>query len=123
MLEFLGIACLAVALGQTSCMHEIGAAPGPRNALLDSYEMRVAPGMYQLSYAASGHDYGVADLTRHWHARAAQLCAGAFFGQPLSQAHYPEPGFDAMTSSLALAAVRTFNVEVYGAARCADASR
>lgn len=60
---------------------------------------------------------------RNTGARAAWVCAGAYRGLPLTQTQYPEPGFDALTSYLSVAAVRTFNVEVYGVAHCLDASR
>lgn len=85
--------------------------------------MRVAPGVYQLSYAASGHEYDVPGLTQHWHERAARYCGGGYLGLPQSQVQYPEPGFDAMTSFLPVAAVRTFTVEVYGVAHCHDRAR
>ena len=123
MFEFLSIVCLAAALNQAGCAQQSDAVQGQRKSMPDAYEMRVAPGMYQLSYAASGHEYDVSGLTQHWRERAAQLCAGDYRGLPQSQVQYPEPGFDAMTSFLSVAAVRTFNVEVYGVAHCADGAR
>lgn len=123
MFEFLSIACLAAALNQTGCVPQSDAARGPHKIIADVYEIRVAPGMYQLSYAASGHEYDVSGLTQHWHERAALHCAGNYLGLPQTQIQYPEPGFDAMTSFLSVAAVRTFNVEVYGVAHCLERAR
>lgn len=121
MFKLLSIVGVAAVLSQGA--QQAGAAQGQRHAVPDSHEMRVAPGMYQLSYAASGHAYDVPALARHWHTRAALVCAGAYHGLPLAQTHYPEPGFDALTSYLSVAAVRTFNVEVYGVAHCLDGRR
>ena len=123
MFEFLSIVGVVAALSQGGWMQQAGGAQEQRNAVPDSHEMRVAPGMYQLSYAASGHEYGVPELVQHWRQRAVRVCDGAYYGLPLAQTHYPEPGFDALTSYLSAAAVRTFNVEVYGVAHCLDASR
>lgn len=123
MFRLLRIVGVAAVLSQGGCAQQAGAAQGQRNAVPDSHEMRVAPGMYQLSYAASAHEYDVPALAQHWRARAAWVCAGAYRGLPLTQTQYPEPGFDALTSYLSVAAVRTFNVEVYGVAHCLDASR
>lgn len=121
MREFLSIVCVAAVLSLGGCAHHAGGTQGQSAAVSDSHEMRVAPGMYQLSYAASGHAYDLPELVQHWHARAAQVCAGAYRGLPLAQTQYPEPGFDALTSYLSVAAVRTFSVEVYGVAHCLDA--
>lgn len=123
MFKLLGIVGIAAVLSQSGCAQQAGAAQEERNTLPDSHEMRVAPGMYQLSYAGSGHAYDVPELARHWHARAALVCAGAYRGLPLADTHYPEPGFDALTSYLSVAPVRTFSVEVYGVAHCFDGSR
>ena len=123
MFEFLSIVCLAAALSQGSCVQQANGASGQQRSAPDSYEMRVAPGMYQLSYAASAHDYSVPGLVAHWRERAAQLCGGDHRGVPQSQIRYPDPGFDAITAFLSVETVRTYNVEVYGVAHCADDSR
>lgn len=121
MFEFLSIACAAAAIGQGGCLPD----DGWQSASLrpDAYEMQVAAGEYQLSYSGDGHDFEPAVLTEHWRRRAALICAGDYRGRPMVQVEYPEPGYDAMVSFLPLAESRTFNVQVFGVAHCADATR
>jgi hypothetical protein len=121
--DFRSIVGVAAVLSLGGCAQQAGGAQGQRHAVPDSHEMRVAPGRYQLSYAASGHAYDEPELVQHWRERAASVCVGAYRGLPLAQTQYPEPGFDALTSYLSVAAVRSFNVEVYGVAHCFDAGR
>jgi hypothetical protein len=122
MFELLSIVCTAAALSQVGgCIPDQSTgAQAPRP---DSYEMRVAPGTYQLSYAGHGKHFAADTLLEHWRRRASQLCAGTFSGQPLSQTTYPDPGYELMVSRLFLASSRSYNVEVYGVAYCADGSR
>ena len=128
MFEFLSIVCTAAALAQGGCLPDstgggnglFGSGEAPRP---DAHEMRVAPGMYQLSYAGRGDRFPGDTLVAHWRRRASQLCAGDFVGMPLAQTTYPEPGYDAMVMYLPLSATRTYNTEVYGVAHCTDATR
>jgi len=121
MFEMLSIACTAAMLGGGSCAPHGAAASAPPAP--DSYEMRVGPGMYQLSYAARGDRFDSAALTEHWRRRASQLCAGDYVGQPLQQTTHPDPGYDAMVSLMFITASRTWNTEVYGVAHCDDPRR
>lgn len=121
MFEFLSIVCTAAALAQGSCMPDLQG--GDRPPTPDSYEMRVAPGMYQLSYAGHGRHFAGQALVHHWRRRATQLCGGDFAGTPLVNNSYPDPGYELMVSRLFLASSRTRNVEVYGVAHCADPTR
>lgn len=121
MFEFLSIVCTAAALAQGSCMPDVRGEPAPVRP--DTYEMRVEPGMWQLSYSGNPHDFGEDRLAEHWRRRAAQLCAGDYRGDPVVQLQYPEPGYDAMLASLSFAAPRTFNVEAFGVAHCVDRTR
>ena len=121
MFELLSIACAAAAMGQGDCLPGSEWQPTPPRP--DAYEMQVAPGEYQLSYSGDGHDFEPAFLTEHWRRRAALICAGDYRGGPVVQVEYPEPGYDSMVSILPLSESRTYNVQVFGVAHCADASR
>ncbi len=125
MFELLSIVCTAAALAaQTSCVPDLGNSGGEATITLpDAYEAQVAPGMYQLSYAGSGHDFDGTALVGHWRRRAAQLCAGDYRGHPTTQVSYPEPGYDMMVSALPVSGSRTFNVETFGVAYCTDPTR
>ena len=127
MFEFLSIVCTAAALSQGSCMPDGAGAGGPfgfgETPRPDSYEMRVAPGMYQLSYAGRGDRFDRDHLVAHWRRRASQLCAGDYAGMPMAQTSYPDPGYDALVTFLPLSGTRTYNTEVYGVAHCADGTR
>ena len=127
MFEFLSIVCTAAALAQGSCMPDAASGGGPFGSgeapRPDAYEMRVAPGMFQLSYAARGDRFDQDRLVAHWRRRASQLCAGDYVGMPLAQTTFPEPGYDAMVMYLPLSATRTYNTEVYGVAHCTDTTR
>lgn len=119
MIEFLSIACIAAVLNQGGCTPDDLNLQGKNSAPVpDSYEQMIAPGMYQLSYAGSGHQFDTAALSAYWNRRASQLCGGPFDGQPVTQTQYPQSGYDAMISSTFLSRTRSFNVEAYGVARC-----
>ena len=119
--ELLSILCTAATLMQGGCMPEDIAVNGEASIVLpDRYEQRIAPGAFQLSYSGSAHEFDTASLTAHWNRRAAQLCEGEFSGYPVSQTHYPEPGYEAMISASFLSGYRTFNIETYGVAYCTN---
>ena len=119
--ELLSIVCTAAALMQGGCVPEGFAGNGEQKAALpDGYEQMIAPGAFQLSYSGSGYDFDRTVLTAHWNRRAAQLCAGDFTGVPVSQTQYPEPGYDSIIAATFLSGSRTFNVETYGVAYCAN---
>ena len=121
MFELLSIVCTAAALMQGGCIPEDMSTNGEKKVIVpDGYEQMIAPDTFQLSYSASGYDFDRAALTAHWNRRAAQLCAGDFMGQPVSQTQYPEPGYEQMISATFLSAHRTYNVETYGVAYCAE---
>jgi len=123
MFELLSIACAAALAGSGGCAP--GGDQGVSNAapMPDAYEMRVGPGMYQLSYAARGDRIDAQMLLAHWRRRASQLCRGDYVGQPLHQTTTPDPGYDAIVATLFVTASRTWNTEVYGVAHCDDPRR
>lgn len=117
MFEFLSIVCVAVSMMQGGCMPDDLKTQGAKPVeVSDSYERVIAPGAYQLSYSASGYKLDTVALTAHWKRRAAQLCAGKFIGQPVTQTQYPQSGYDATFLSWN----RNFNVEAYGVAYCVE---
>ncbi len=121
MFELLSIACTAAMLGGGSCAPDAAGADTP--PVPDSYEMRIGPGTYQLSYAGRGDRFDAQALVAHWRRRASQLCAGDYVGQPLYQTTSPDPGYDGIVAATFLSASRTWNVEAYGVAHCDDPRR
>ncbi|MFT5446525.1 MAG: hypothetical protein ACI9DC_001694 [Gammaproteobacteria bacterium] len=119
--EMLSIVCTAAALMQGGCIPDDMSINGEKKVIVpDGYEQMIAPGAFQLSYSGSGHDFDRAALTAHWNRRAAQLCAGNFTGQPVSQTQYPESGYEQMISATFLSGNRSFHVETYGVAYCEE---